>query len=103
MKRNTIKKKKISKDCWDLDYAFIQWLRERLPVYLKEAGRVVDLDYHKFVYKSKGYTQRELIEILIRDVNIISNDYLWDCRDNGWNTYREIFEIWTMIAPTMWW
>lgn len=103
MKKNTIKKKKISKDCWCLDFAFIQWLRERLPVYLREAGQIVNLEYHKFTYKDKEYTQKELIEIMIRDINTIVNDFFWDSKAEGYDTYKEIFEIWAIVAPAMWW
>ena len=81
MKHNTIKKKRIRRDCWDLDYAFYQWLRERLPVYLKDAGRRIDLEYHKFEFRGKEYTQKELIERLITITDTLlgdeDNDY-WD-------------------------
>ena len=47
-RKRHIYKKKLSEECWDLDLAFLKWLQERLPVYLKEAGQIVDLTYYKF-------------------------------------------------------
>ena len=47
------KKKKISRECWNLNYSFILWLKDRLPIYVKEAGQIVDLEYHIFNYKGE--------------------------------------------------
>ena len=58
-KKRHIYKKKLSKECWDLDLAFLKWLQERLPVYLKEAGQIVDLTYYKFTYNNIEYTQKD--------------------------------------------
>ena len=62
MKKKTINKKKISKECWDLDSAFLKWLKEHLIVYLKEASKVVDLNWHKFQYKGEELTQEQIIK-----------------------------------------
>ena len=70
MKHKTIKKRQISRDCWDLEYTFFKWLEERLPVYLKEGGAFVDLEYHKFEFRGKEYTQKELIERMIHLLSI---------------------------------
>ena len=62
MKKKTINKKKIRKECWDLDSAFLKWLKEHLIVYLKEASKVVDLNWHKFQYKGEELTQEQIIK-----------------------------------------
>ena len=62
MKKKTINKKKISEECWDLDSAFLKWLKEHLIVYLKEASKVVDLNWHKFQYKGEELTQEQIIK-----------------------------------------
>ena len=62
MKKKTINKKKISKECWDLDSAFLKWLKEHLIVYLKEASKVVDLNWYKFQYKGEELTQEQIIK-----------------------------------------
>lgn len=99
MKHNTIKKKRIRRDCWDLDSAFFKWLGERLPVYLKDAGEMIDLEYHKFEFRGKEYTQKEFIERMIMLIRLgYENDGLDD-----WDKLTEVLEIWAMIAPAMWW
>lgn len=100
MKHKTIKKRRISYDCWDLDYAFFKWLEERLPVYLKEGGAFVDLEYHKFEFRGKEYTQKELIERMIHLLSIKKGE------PNSMKQFeeeKEILEIWAMVAPAMWW
>ena len=100
MKHNTIKKKRISRDCWDLDYAFFKWLKERLPVYLKEAGEVVDLEFHKFTYNGEEWTQKALIERMIWLLNTLPRSEWTEGYDEK---SKEILQIWTLVFPTMWW
>ena len=90
MKHNTIKKKKIRRDCWDLDSAFFKWLKERLPVYLKEAGEVVDLEYHKFEFRGKEYTQKEVAEMLN-----ISQSYISRIEKKVVKKLQTVFSIYT--------
>ena len=100
MKKNTIKKRKIHRDCWDLDWAFLFWLKERLPVYLKDAGKFVNLDYHKFEYNGKTYTQREVIERMIHLLDMLPDD---DWQEE-WDTHtNEILDLWKIVFPAMWW
>ena len=101
MKHNTIKKKRISRDCWDLDYAFVKWLKERLPVYLKEAGEIVDLEYHKFTYNGEEYTQKALIEKMISLLNSLEGYTDWDQIYH--DRVNEVLDIWKLIFFAMWW
>jgi len=100
MKHNTIKKRKISRDCWDLDYAFFRWLGERLPVYLKEAGKIIDLEFRKFEFRGKEYTQKELIERMIYLIRASDKN---EINDLDWDKWKEVLEIWAVVAPAMWW
>lgn len=100
MKKKTINKRKISRECYALDYAFYEWLRERLPVYLKEAGKAVDLNFHRFEYKGEQYTQRELIERMIYLLRSLDGNCVLD---EDWEKSKEVLEIWAIIAPAMWW
>lgn len=100
MKHKTIKKRKISRDCWSLDYAFFDWLRERLPVYLKEADKCVNLEYHKFEFRDKEYTQKELIERLIHLLRVMEIE---PTLEQQYEDEKEILEIWAVVAPAMWW
>lgn len=101
MKKKSIRKRQMRKDCWNLDYAFIKWLNDRLPIYLKDASTIVNLNYHKFIYKEQEYTQEELIRYLIK----LCRGFVDDTYDTicHYEEYMEIFQIWAIIAPAMWW
>ena len=79
MKKKTIQKRKMAKECWDLDWTFIKWLNEHLKVYKKDASKIVDLEYHKFNYKGEELTQLEVINRLIQITNYLIDDYnVWE-------------------------
>lgn len=95
-------KRKISKECWNLDYSFIKWLNQHLKVYLKDADKIVDLDYHKFTYNEKEWTQREIIERLIFLTDQLLIDYS-DLND-FWKEYTtQMLDLWKVVFPAMWW
>ena len=98
-KKNSLKKKKIRKDCWDLDVSFIYWLKERLPVFLRDASSVVDLNYRKFIYKDKEYTQEEIIKRMIELINLMGDDYVFS--DPAY--IDELLDLWKLVFPRMWW
>ena len=102
-KRRTIDKRRISRDCWDLDWAFYKWLSDRLPVYLKEGGSVVDLTYYKFKdYNGEEKTQEEIIKRMIVLVNYLLSDYLaWT--DEYDKAHDELMYLWTTVIRAMWW
>ena len=68
------KKEKIAKECWNLNYSFILWLKERLPVYLEESGKAINLEFHKFNFRGEEYTQLQLINKMIESVNYLTED-----------------------------
>lgn len=91
-------------ECWDLRYSFLVWLREHLKVYMRDAKNRVDLEYHKYNYKGKEYTQLELINKLIE----LSDTCLYIYGDlefsDGFDKHKdEIFEISHLIFWDMWW
>lgn len=100
-------------ETWSLENTFYYWLYERLKMYMKVADPVVDLNFHKFEYKSKIYTQKELIlkliDLLKENILAIENWYKIDNKniDTFFNRYKErtkeICEIWGIILPAMWW
>ena len=100
-------------ETWSLENTFYYWLYERLKMYMKVADPVVDLNFHKFEYKSKTYTQRELILKLIDLLkeNIFSrgkwyeidNEEIPAFFDRYEKRTKEICEIWGILLPTMWW
>ena len=82
-------------------------------MYMKVADPVVDLNFHKFEYKSKTYTQRELILKLIDLLkeHLLSEEEWYKINkeeipifvDRYEKRIKEICEIWGIILPTMWW
>lgn len=90
-------------ETWDLNSTFYAWLYERLRMYVDIGGEIIDLDFHKFEWHEREYTQLELInEILDRIRFYFSEEYNdFDIEDI---TYiREVGEIWALILPAMWW
>ena len=100
-------------DTWSLENTFYYWLYERLKMYMKVADPVVDLNFHKFEYKSKTYTQKELIlkliDLLKENILARENWYKIDKKeipsflDRYNKRIKEICEIWGIILPAMWW
>ena len=98
------KKKKISRECWNLNYSFILWLKDRLPIYVKEASRTVDLEYHKFNYNGEEYTQLQLINRMIKLIDYLTQDekyFDWDQEVD--DKTEQLVEIFKLIFPSLWW
>ena len=89
-------------ETWNLDYEFIKWVNSRFKKYKEKASKIVDLEFHRFEYEGKEYTQLELIDKVIKlsneyiDTNLLSKDKLNSIKD-------EIFDIFKLIFWTMWW
>ena len=102
MKKKTINKKKISKECWCLNHTFLVWLEEHLKVYLKEASKIVDLNYHKFIYKNEELTQEEIIRKMLLLLDQIRGKDAWD-GDEYLDKCSEILDLWKLVFHSMWW
>lgn len=98
--KNNIKKRKIRRDCWSLDYAFIQWLNEHCKVYLKDASKVVDLTFHKFTYEGVEYTQEEIIKMMISLSDNLLKNY-WSILD--YKDRDKLLDLWKLVIGAMWW
>jgi hypothetical protein len=89
-------------ETWNLDYEFIKWVNSRFKKYKEKVSKIVDLEFHRFEYEGKEYTQLELIDKVIKlsneyiDTNLLSEDKLNSIKD-------EIFDIFKLIFWTMWW
>lgn len=97
------RKKQITKDCWKLDRAWLLWLKERLPVYLKDAGAHVSLEYYKFEHEGKTLTQREVIVRMIDLVNWLTNPSVNDWSEEYANNYKELLNLWAKVCRALWW
>lgn len=101
-KQRSIDRRKLHKDCWNLDYAFIKWLNQHLIVFKKDASKIVDLEYYKFEYHGQELTQLQIIDKLIRlTTEILVSSDMWEqsCCDK----VNEVLELWKLVFPTMWW
>ena len=96
------KKKKISRECWSLDYSFILWLNEHLPVYLADADRFIDLTYYTFQYKGETYTQKELLIKLINIVHILKQEY-FNYDEKTLELWEAMLDIFKILFPVLWW
>lgn len=91
------------RETWALNSAFYLWLYERLKMYMDTAGKVIDLNYHKFEFKGKEYTQRELINMMLERLEFWFKPGYNDMDDEQYTKVHEIGEIWALVLPAMWW
>ena len=91
------------RETWSLDSAFYLWLYERLKMYLEYASKIVNLDFHEFVYKGEKYTQKQLINMMIERLeNYFANKYDTESEEES-SRLDEVAEIWALVLPAMWW
>ena len=98
------KKKKVSEECWNLDYELCKWLNEHLKVYLEEASKVVDLEFYHFKYRGKEYTQMEIIKRLIDITDFMLEDI--DYFSEGIELTKaknEMYDLLKMVHWHLWW
>lgn len=102
-----IRLKKKNRECWVLNYESIKWLKEHFEIYREDASRIVKLDYHKFKYKNKEYTQIEIINKII----ILCTELLRIMEENNYSKSgtraekikNEIFDLYKLVFWVMWW
>lgn len=94
-------------ETWNLNWEFFKWVNGRFKQYKKDTNDIVDLEFYKFKYKGKEYTQLALIDKVIELTNgLIDEDYfngkLCDTKQIE-NDKNEVFDIFKLIFFTMWW
>ena len=100
------KKKKVSEECWNLNNELLWWLNEHLKVYLDDANKYVDLEYHTITYKRKTYTQLEVINRLIELTNyLIGADCMGKCVNvkDVTKAKDEMYDLLKQVHFYMWW
>jgi hypothetical protein len=94
-------------ETWNLNYEFILWSNSRFKKYREQAVKMVDLEYYKFEYKDKIYTQLQVIDRIIELTDyIINNDYyemMWSDIERLEAMKNEIFDLFKMSFGAMWW
>ena len=94
-----------SRETWNLDGLFLQWLYEHLKMYKKEASKIVDLSFHKFDVNGKEYTQKECIDKMIKDLKyILTHDDLdEDVAKKMQKKINRVLDFWKIVFYAMWW
>lgn len=91
-------------ETWDLQYSFYGWLYGRLRMYIDRANSVIDLSYHTFKWKGFNYTLLEMIDGILKRIELyFSDEYESNPRHEDIIYTNEIGEIWAMILPYVWW
>lgn len=101
-----VTKKSIKRECWNLDYQLVKWLNEHLKVYLKTAGKHVDLTFHTFWIGNKKLTQEQCIRRLIEITDFLKDhnyDWTLDGANNLINLKDEMYDILQKIHFSLWW
>lgn len=107
-------KKKIKRECWNLDRSFYSWMLEHLKAYLSTAGKVIDLSEYTFTVDEVTLTQDEAIKFLIQLLERI--EYIHDnfyevslvkspreIAEEETQTRKLAMAWWAEILPCMWW
>lgn len=97
--------KMIKEDTYSLDYALIKWLNIRLKAYLNYANKYVDLEYYKFKYRNKEYTQYEIVNRLIEITDtLVDEGFYWGTKDKkAMKLVNEMYDLLKIIHFALWW
>lgn len=91
-------------EIWNMDYEFIKWLNSRFKKYKEEAKDKIDLNYYKFTYKNKKYTQLQIIDRIIELTDYILQNNYFDIKfKNKDIIIDEIFDLFRLVFYFMWW
>lgn len=94
-------------ETWNLDYEFIKWVNSRFKKYKEKASKIVDLEFHRFEYEGKEYTQLQLIDRVIELTDEMLTDEYWDLIHTDAERLEkikdEVFDIFKLIYGVMWW
>ena len=106
-------KKKVSKECWNMDNAFYEWAEEHLKTYLKDASKIVDLEFQSFTVDDVKLNQKDAVThmiVLIEKINKIRklespyDSIGYKIAQNEFDkTLEEFGKWWFKVLPAMWW
>ena len=93
-------------ETWTIDFYFVKWLREHVKKYLEQAGKVVDLEFHKFEYKGQ---ERTLYYLITRMIHLCSkllkqyDNWEFDKQTMIEETKNELLDIFKLTFFYLWW
>ena len=95
-----------SRETWNLDRTFIEWLYSHCMMFKEHAIQVIDLKQPVFLHNNVPYTLIEAIDYIID----ATKKWLLDTEFNVENSYDKRYEkvkdavhLWAEILPAMWW
>lgn len=89
------------RETWNMDFSFYLWLYERLKRFVEIAP--INLDYHKFEYNGKEYTQRQMIDMMLERLEFSFKPGHNEFDKKQYSYVSEIEKIWAIVLPAMWW
>ena len=95
------KNKKLSRECWNIDYSFIKWLNEHLKIYLEDAGKVVDLTFREYEYGGVTYTLEDVIKRMIYLSDELKNEYY--AVNKSYEYTDELLDLFRLVFYDLWW
>lgn len=91
-----------SYDCYNLDKTMLILLYERLKLYRMQAGKVVDLEFHKFTWKGKEFTQKTLLDYMITLAEEVLKDNFEETKEKT-DKESEFWKLWAEFYGLFWW
>lgn len=90
-------------ETWGLESTFYSWLYEHLRMYVDHASRIINLDFHEFIYNGIVYTQIEIIEMILERIRYYFSEDYDDFEEDDVAYIKEIGKLWALVLPVMWW
>ena len=94
-------------ETWNLDNENKKRVNSRFKKYKEKASKIVDLEFHRFEYEGKEYTQLQLIDRVIELTDEMLTDEYWDLIHTDAERLEkikdEVFDIFKLIYGVMWW
>lgn len=87
-----------SRECWNLDKTFVEWLYSHLMMYKEES--IVNMNFHKIVFQEREYTQKESIDFILEKLKVILGDI---DNNEAWEGITDAIHMWAKIINLMWW
>lgn len=67
-------KQKLKEECWNLNVELIIWINKHFKVFLEDSSKIVNLEFYKYKYRNKEYTQEEIIKMIIEITDELLKD-----------------------------
>ena len=92
-----------SRETWSLDKIFVEWLYSHLKMFVEACDEVISLDYYKFDFEEKEYTQRESIGYILQ---ACKNYLIFEDLEEEEQRVKDLqsaVRLFAEILPAMWW